>query len=640
DVDEVLTMFVERFREKPQVEVAAYVDPSVPQLVLGDSLRLRQLNSTAIRSCSHPHQVLINVLSNACKFTERGHILVCVRTAPFTEDIRRVIVLKGVAKRFPTPTPTPPAASAAAAAAAAADAVAAGTSAAAAAGARAAGTGGDVSDLRSAGQVVPLLSPGLSTSSPTFKPSVSPSGNPPANQSATGGRVAGRDEWLGCAGGSGGWRTSIEWSPVMVGSSRGGARGSGSDGGKRVLSRRGTGSSVEMEKLGEGHRGSPSLAKAATTHHRARLAPSAAAAAAAADPAASAAAGTASAPTGASAGPAAATGPGGAAAGNRTAAVVTVLQKSVRLVISVEDTGIGIPYGVQRHIFKPFVQADASNTRTHGGTGIGLAISRQLVKLMGGQLTFSSRPGVGTTFYFDIVVPCASAAEEADAAAAALTPNGREGMGGFAGYWGAAGGAALAAGAAGLGANGGVGGNVGQSAVELQMGFDRNASAKDLQALADLARESEDWHKQLRPGCRDGQFRNVSARVLDGNGVRREIVENYLEQWDAAILVTQERVEEGEARRRGFDAVLVKPVRYAALMGCLAQEALQGMSLLVVDDNLVNRKVIGRMLQRYGVGVEMVDGGRKAIERLVTGGWDIDCILMDVQVGVLRRADV
>ncbi|CAI7778362.1 unnamed protein product, partial [Closterium sp. NIES-54] len=42
DVDEVLTMFVERFREKPQVEVAAYVDPSVPQLVLGDSLRLRQ----------------------------------------------------------------------------------------------------------------------------------------------------------------------------------------------------------------------------------------------------------------------------------------------------------------------------------------------------------------------------------------------------------------------------------------------------------------------------------------------------------------------------------------------------------------------------------------------------------------------
>ncbi|CAI5458594.1 unnamed protein product [Closterium sp. Yama58-4] len=78
---------------------------------------------------------------------------------------------------------------------------------------------------------------------------------------------------------------------------------------------------------------------------------------------------------------------------------------TVRLVISVEDTGEGIPKAAQKTILKPFTQADASTTRTHGGTGIGLSISRHLVALMGGKLAFSSRPGVGTTFYFDILVP-------------------------------------------------------------------------------------------------------------------------------------------------------------------------------------------------------------------------------------------
>ncbi|CAI5961514.1 unnamed protein product [Closterium sp. NIES-65] len=70
-----------------------------------------------------------------------------------------------------------------------------------------------------------------------------------------------------------------------------------------------------------------------------------------------------------------------------------------------QDTGEGIPLSAQKSIFKRFVQADASSTRTHGGTGIGLTISRHLVHLMGGKLSFVSSPGIGTTFYFDFTVP-------------------------------------------------------------------------------------------------------------------------------------------------------------------------------------------------------------------------------------------
>ncbi|MHA6287204.1 hybrid sensor histidine kinase/response regulator [Maricaulis sp. CAU 1757] len=64
----------------------------------------------------------------------------------------------------------------------------------------------------------------------------------------------------------------------------------------------------------------------------------------------------------------------------------------------VHDTGVGISADRLDHIFEAFSQADSSITRQYGGTGLGLSISRQLARLMGGDLTASSRPGSGTTF--------------------------------------------------------------------------------------------------------------------------------------------------------------------------------------------------------------------------------------------------
>ncbi len=71
---------------------------------------------------------------------------------------------------------------------------------------------------------------------------------------------------------------------------------------------------------------------------------------------------------------------------------------------SVRDEGIGIPQEIQEKIFDAFSQADTSTTRTYGGTGLGLTISRQLVGLMGGKLWVESKPGKGSTFYFTIQV--------------------------------------------------------------------------------------------------------------------------------------------------------------------------------------------------------------------------------------------
>jgi PAS domain S-box-containing protein len=71
------------------------------------------------------------------------------------------------------------------------------------------------------------------------------------------------------------------------------------------------------------------------------------------------------------------------------------------LYFSVQDTGIGIPHDKQRLIFDAFQQLDAKTSSPYGGTGLGLAVSAQLVELMGGKIRVDSIPGQGSRFRFD-----------------------------------------------------------------------------------------------------------------------------------------------------------------------------------------------------------------------------------------------
>jgi len=85
--------------------------------------------------------------------------------------------------------------------------------------------------------------------------------------------------------------------------------------------------------------------------------------------------------------------------------VVSVHKEAENLImVSVTDTGIGIPANRMEEIFEPFHQLDGSSTRHFGGTGLGLALIRQIVEAHGSMLDVKSAEGRGTTFRFPLLV--------------------------------------------------------------------------------------------------------------------------------------------------------------------------------------------------------------------------------------------
>lgn len=92
---------------------------------------------------------------------------------------------------------------------------------------------------------------------------------------------------------------------------------------------------------------------------------------------------------------------------------ISAVAEEGRLEVRVTDTGIGIPEDRQERIFESFEQADASTEREYGGTGLGLAVTKELVSLHGGSIWVESTPGEGSSFFFTLPISHEAVAEPA-----------------------------------------------------------------------------------------------------------------------------------------------------------------------------------------------------------------------------------
>jgi two-component system sensor histidine kinase/response regulator len=288
---------------------------------------------------------------------------------------------------------------------------------------------------------------------------------------------------------------------------------------------------------------------------------------------------------------------------------------------AVRDTGIGIAPEHLKDLFEPFRQVDASSTRRYGGAGLGLALSRRLVRMMGGELVAESVPGRGSTFTFDVELELAqvggaprSLAEELRGLEVLLADDHES--------------ARLAL------------------ASMLEALSCRVTSVPSGEEAVEAARRASQEGHPFRLALLDWKMPG-----LDGVETARRL--GALEKHPAVILVTA--YDRDEAVRRALDAgiadVLPKPVSPSTLHDAV-QQALNpdgaarpraaepalprfapGQHVLLVEDNAVNREVARELLGQSGVEVAEAHNGAEALEMVQAHRYDL--VLMDVQMPVM-----
>ena len=308
------------------------------------------------------------------------------------------------------------------------------------------------------------------------------------------------------------------------------------------------------------------------------------------------------------------------------------------LEFAVRDTGIGMSAEQQERIFEAFAQGDNSTSRQYGGNGLGLAICRRLVGLMGGAFTVDSAPGRGSTFRFRCRYARATADDHGP----------RPGPGSGSGPSTAAAGPLTV-----LIVDDNASVRAALAAASATFGWQADTAADGAAALALLRRHSADARYDLllldsaMPGL-DGAALLVQAR---GEAALR---------LPPLLMMTPDHGGTDPAAladSMGAAGFLVKPATPARLLAAViavragtaqhsAQPAatplsgrLAGVRVLLVEDNDINQEVAQYILQHAGARVDVAADGSVAVERLRQHPERYDVVLMDIQMPVMNGYD-
>ena len=291
----------------------------------------------------------------------------------------------------------------------------------------------------------------------------------------------------------------------------------------------------------------------------------------------------------------------------------------------VTDTGIGIAPEVLPKLFQPFTQADATITRTYGGSGLGLSISKGLVQRMGGVFRVDSQPGKGASFHFSIRVAGAAAQQRPGAWMEQPELRGRRML------------------------------IVGDSEINRRI-LEQQGQAWGLTPCC-----THSSHEALRWVQRGDAFdlAVLDLHMPDMNGLQlaRELRALRTEQ-DLPILILSSDIE--AARLPGVvSGIVTKPIKPARLLEeihsvltrvrptarhpaparALPHDLgrLHPLRILVVEDNAVNQKVAKLILERIGYTPDFAGDGIEALAAIERQPYDV--VLMDVQMPRLNGLD-
>jgi two-component system, sensor histidine kinase RpfC len=273
----------------------------------------------------------------------------------------------------------------------------------------------------------------------------------------------------------------------------------------------------------------------------------------------------------------------------------------VRLKFSIRDTGIGIAADAQSKIFESFAQADESTTRRFGGTGLGTTIAKQLVGLMGGRIGVESAIGLGSTFWLEVDFD--KQAERTGAGGGEIA-GARILLVGFPGAERAAMEQALAGWRATPIAAASVEEGVARLVSEISLAKPYHsallyASAEDIGLAQRFRRAAPDpAPPTILAVPREADVRRFEmlssgfASVLELPFDKRRLF-NVLHSVSAG-----EEVGEGVVRLQDY----------------ARRSSATRLRILVADDNPTNREVIGRILERSGHAVTLVNDGEQALD--------------------------
>jgi GAF domain-containing protein/CheY-like chemotaxis protein len=267
------------------------------------------------------------------------------------------------------------------------------------------------------------------------------------------------------------------------------------------------------------------------------------------------------------------------------------------LQFAVSDTGIGMTPEQLGKLFEAFTQADAATTRRYGGTGLGLALSRRLCRMMGGDVTAESEAGRGSTFTIRLPVRVADLGEEAAIPAPAPAAT---------------------------------------SAMGTVLVIDDEAAVRDLMQRF-LSREGfhvvvaasgEEGLRQARELRPDAITLDVMMPGLDGWAVLSALkADPALADIPVVMLTIVDDKNLGYAL--GASDYLTKPIDRERLTTVLEKYRRERL-VLVVDDELPVRQLLRRMLEPEGYTVVEAENGRAAMEQLVDVRPDV--ILLDLMM--------